>query len=86
MKSWRHAALNANKTRWHLPSFMAEGSREVTNRATSEFRSISVTKETLGTFWAADLNASRKFHVEFGLGYDAHQDTRGTDMRRTYFR
>jgi hypothetical protein len=50
IKSWRQAALNASRTRWHRPSFIAEGSNKVMNLATSELCSISVTKDNRGTF------------------------------------
>jgi hypothetical protein len=59
--------LNANNTRWEYPPFIALGSKEVTKRARSEFRNISVTKETRGTHWEADLKARRKLQVEFSL-------------------
>lgn len=67
MNSCNAAALNASKTRWLRPFFMAVGSREVTNLARSVFLSISVTSDTRGRFCAADLYGMRKLQVELGL-------------------
>lgn len=50
MNSCKVAALKTRRTRCERSSFNAEGSRETMNRVTSLFRSISVTRETRGTF------------------------------------
>lgn len=86
MNSCRVAALNAKRTRCDRFSFNAEGSKEATNLATSSFRSISVTRETRGTFCAADLNGRRKLQVELGLennqlGVDVGSDRIILDMK-----
>lgn len=67
MNSCIVAALNAKRTRCIRFSFKAVGNKEVTNLATSVFRSISVTRDTRGTFCAADLNGNKKLQVELGL-------------------
>jgi hypothetical protein len=46
----------------------------------SVLRSISVTRETRGTFWAADLNGKRKLHVELGL----ENNQLATELQKLY--